>query len=126
MLVTSAVLSEIRRLAARCVHPPPASSAEVAEFESRSGLSLPPVLKELYLSVGNGGWGPPVNGDGLYGLITGHTDDLGNSALDMYQTFWGENPDEPKWCWTLGVLPICHWGCAIQSCIDCVQKRAGC
>lgn len=26
--------------------------------------------------------------------------------------------------WPQGVLPICHWGCAIYSCVDCRDETS--
>jgi hypothetical protein len=83
--------------------------------EKELGFALPPILKRLYLEIGNGGFGP---GYGLMGLTGGATDDLGDTALNSYRTRRSDDPEEP-WEWPAGLLPICNWGCAIYSCIDC-------
>jgi hypothetical protein len=44
---------------------------------------------------------------------------MGNTALAGYAVLRGTSPDEPNWQWPSGLLPICHWGCAILSGVDC-------
>ena len=36
---------------------PPVTAIEITYAENRLGFSLPPLLRELYLRVGNGGYG---------------------------------------------------------------------
>jgi hypothetical protein len=89
------------------------------ESEIALGFEVPPELKELYCCVGNGGFGP---GYGLLGLINGATDDLGNTAVSGYQRLRNEWSNESA-TWPEGLLPICNWGCAIYSCINCVPPE---
>jgi hypothetical protein len=84
-----------------------APSGAVVEAEKAVGHSLPALLRRLYLEIGNGGFGP---GYGILALRGGHTDDQGNTALDLL----AELPEAPH-----GVLPLCHWGEAIYSLVDC-------
>lgn len=101
---------------------PVATGVGIAADEARLGFVLPPLLKRLYAQVGNGGWGP---GYGLIGLSGGMPDDTGRTAVEDYLLRTsGPNPDEPDWRWTEGLVPICHWGCAIYSCVDCLQQRS--
>lgn len=51
---------------------PPASGAEIRAFEQRTRTQLPALWREIFTSIGNGGFGP---GYGIYGLITGAPDD---------------------------------------------------
>ena len=91
----------------------PAKAAD--EAESVIGHRLPSLLRRLYLEVGNGGFGP---GYGVLGLTGGHHDDLGRTALDWYR--WAHDTPESHWSGLpASVLPLCHWGCAIYSLIDC-------
>ncbi|WP_319461487.1 hypothetical protein [Micromonospora sp. RTP1Z1] len=81
-------------------------------MEKLSGIALPPLLRRLYLQVGNGGFGP---GYGLLGLRGGHTLDGGNALRAMQahrtpQPVPAEGPRVP--------LHICDWGCAILSILD--------
>lgn len=100
---------------------PVALEAAMAIDEQRLGFTLPPLLKRLYAEIGNGGWGP---GYGLIGLTGGKPDDLGNTATSSYIVRRGRDPEEPDWQWPEGLLPICHWGCAIYSCVDCLDAAA--
>lgn len=92
-----------------------APAGAVEEAENVIGHLLPPLLRRLYLEVGNGGFGP---GYGVLGLKDGHHDDLGRTALDWYRRAHGTS--ESHWSGLLAsLLPLCHWGCAIYSLIDC-------
>jgi hypothetical protein len=95
-----------------------ATLAGIVADERTLGFELPPLLKRLYLEIGNGGWGP---GYGFLGLTGGSTDDGGETAIQGYFLRQGEDLDDPAWRWAPGLLPICHWGCAIYSCINCLQ-----
>jgi len=95
---------------------PVARAGELAWDEETLGLSLPPMLKRLYLDIGNGGFGP---GYGLIGMTGGAPDDTGKTAPEIYLQLREGDPEEPEWKWPEGLLPICHWGCAICSCVDC-------
>jgi hypothetical protein len=76
---------------------------------------MPDLLRDLY-SVANGGFGP---GYGLLGLRNGFTDDLHRNAIDILREgpggIW---PGMPS-----GLLPLCHWGCAIYSFVHCPSGR---
>jgi hypothetical protein len=88
--------------------------------ERRLGFALPPLLKRLYLDIGNGGFGP---GYGLVGLTNGMPDDTGKTAPATYEVFRSDCSEEPNWNWPHGLFPICHWGCAILSCVDCTDPN---
>ena len=96
---------------------PAASAAEVAEFERRVGRPLPAVWQRVYTEIGDGGFGP---GYGFLSLVTGAArTDEGNSAAGFVELLReGEDPDDPDFKWPDGLVPICHWGCAIYSCLD--------
>ena len=49
---------------------------------------------------------------------TGAPDDQGQVALRLFESFNQSDPDDPAWHWPGHLVPIAHWGCAIQSCID--------
>jgi hypothetical protein len=76
----------------------PATPATVAEAEELAGRPLPPLLRRLYLEVGNGGFGP---GYGLLGLRDGYRADGRNALSD--------------------------WGCGISSELDLADGQVwGC
>jgi hypothetical protein len=95
---------------------PLAREDALASDERRLGFRLPLLLKRLYREIGNGGFGP---GYGLIGLSGGALDDLGRTAPEIYAAFSEPGEDDSDLIWPEGLLPICHWGCAIYSCIDC-------
>jgi hypothetical protein len=99
----------------------PIDGPELDLVESRFGFPLPPLLKRLYMEVGNGGFGP---GYGLLGLGDGFRDDQGDTALESYELRRETDPSELGWNWPAGLLPICTWGCAIYSCIECSKPTA--
>ena len=88
----------------------------VEEAESVVGHRLPPLLRRLYLEVGNGGFGP---GYGVLGLKGGHHDDLGRTGIDWYRQAHDHTPESHWSGLPASLLPLCHWGCAIYSLIDC-------
>ena len=100
---------------------PPVTQEECAEAAARLGVQLPESVRRVYMEIANGGFGP---GYGLVGLITGARLDTGGSAISLYEVFRENDPEDPLWSWPAGLLPVCHWGCAIYSCVDCTQVSA--
>ena len=100
---------------------PPTTMKSVESAESKLGFILPSLLRDIYTQVANGGFGP---GYGLIGLDDGAHDDLGKSITDLYLLYKQDDPQDHLWHWPDRLVPICHWGCAIYSCIDCSQLTA--
>ena len=98
----------------------PSDPIDIATDETRLGFTLPPLMKRIYMEIGNGGFGP---GYGLIGLTNGVPDDTGQTGPTIYELFRSADPDEPNLKWPHGLLPICHWGCAILSCVDCADPN---
>lgn len=99
----------------------PLAATQLDSAERQLGLSLPASVRDLYGFVGNGGYGP---GYGLIGLVGGCLSDLGTDVAQDYLLRRQSDPNDPGWFWPEGVLAICHWGCAIYSCIDCTKPSA--
>jgi hypothetical protein len=76
------------------------------------GCALHSLHRLLLQEVGNGGFGP---GDGLIGLPGGTLDGHGRSIIELREVLWLD-ADTPL---PLPVVPLCDWGCAIYSCINC-------
>jgi len=93
---------------------PPVNEEAIRAAERNLGFALPSFLSALYTTVGNGGFGP---GYGLVGLQGGHTSD-DRSLVDWYTAVSSAEPDRVS-IWPRAVVPICDWGCAIYSCVDC-------
>ena len=98
----------------------PSNPVDVASDERRLGFNFPPLLKLIYQEIGNGGFGP---GYGLIGLTNGVPDDTGKTGPAIYELIRGSSTLEPNWKWPEGLLPVCHWGCAINSCVDCTDPN---
>src|SRR5262249_21759392 len=70
----------------------------IAQAVSDLGFRLPRLLRAVYQSVGNGGFGP---GYGLIGLEGGATDDQGLNLVELYQQHEATTFDrlEGRDCW---------------------------
>lgn len=100
---------------------PPITAEDVRGAEANLGFDLPPLLRDIYIGVGNGGVGP---GYGLIGIDCGRPFHPGISSdlVGLYRSFRRRpSRDEP---WAAGLLPICHWGCSYFSYIDCALPAA--
>ena len=98
----------------------PASLDDVELAENELGFLLPPELKKIYLNIANGGIGP---GYKILGAKGGHTSDEGDSISELYTILGSPDPEDPEWTWPKGLVPFCHWGCAIYSCFDATKDE---
>ena len=113
------VAARLRRVPPPMGDPPAprATAPQIEDSEQRLGFTLPEPVRGLY-QLANGG-------AGFLGLIGGQVDDLGSTAVDLYESFMepDDDPDAPEpWQWRAGVLPILYWGCNTYSCVDCTDK----
>ncbi|MET7479983.1 SMI1/KNR4 family protein [Streptomyces sp. NPDC005648] len=100
--------------------PEPVDAATVARAEATLGFALPPLLAELYLWIGDGGFGPEY---GLLPLLDSAP--AGEpAAVVQYLANRKSARKDPDWPWPDGVLPISHWGCAMYACVDCRSPQA--
>ncbi len=95
---------------------PPASEAQIAAAQKALGFWLPPLLQEIYTTIGNGGFGPAY---GLLGVAGGATQEYGHNCVELYEGFSKPDPADPHWEWPAQLLPIGHLGCGMFACIDC-------
>lgn len=88
---------------------PPVSEQVFADAEARIGFPLPPLVREMYTQVADGGYGPG------YGVIqlTGHPYALVESRLRM------DEDDAPERAWPQRLVEFVNWGCHYFSGIDC-------
>ena len=90
---------------------PPATLEQIEATEAALGFPLPGLLRQLYLEIANGGFGP---GYGLIGAQGGYSD-FGRGAVErLYHSFHAGDIPLPE-----RLLPVCNWGCGIYSCLDC-------
>src|SRR6266498_141825 len=87
---------------------PPVSLTEIQEAEGKLGCKLPNLLRNIYLEVGNGGFGQQFRLLPLANLFTVHA-----RKNRRYLEAIGDDPVG------LTYLVICDWGCSVYSCIDC-------
>jgi hypothetical protein len=104
---------------------PPVTDDQLAASEARLGFPLPPPVRALYRVANGGAW--------FLGLEGGTPDDMGATAVDLYESFLAgdaddpadDDPDAPEpWTWRPGVLPILHWGCNTWTCVGCTAPGA--
>jgi len=111
------VVEQIRQHIAGQLVPPPVSADDIAEAERQLSFPLPDLLRELYATVADGGFGPS------YGFIPLQKPDSDGSpqesAVLLYALFRRGNRDTPSSPWPERLLPFLHWGCTILSCVDC-------
>jgi hypothetical protein len=84
---------------------------------------LPELLRQCYLRVGNGGFGP---GHGMIGLQAidpamedGYRDDLTHGCLPELYKYYREDPDP----WPEKVLPLFVMGCGFVDSVDCSTAK---
>jgi len=97
-----------------------ASEDAVVEAEKELGFKFPDLLREIYLNVANGDIGP---GYKILGVKGGHTSDEGDTISELYKILGGIDPEDKEWSWPKGLVPFCHWGCAIYSCFDSTNEK---
>ncbi|MDT9699184.1 SMI1/KNR4 family protein [Streptomyces sp. P17] len=100
--------------------PEPVDTAAPARAEAALGFPLPPLLAELYLRIGDGGFGPEY---GLLPLLDSPPSSE-PAAVVQYLANRESGRKDPDWPWPEGVLPISHWGCAMYACVDCRAPEA--
>ncbi|MER5509526.1 SMI1/KNR4 family protein [Streptomyces sp. NPDC002766] len=100
--------------------PAPVATDTLSRAEAALGFSLPSLFADLYLRIGDGGFGPEY---GLLPLLDGPP--AGEpAAVVQYLANRESGRNDPDWPWPEGVLPISHWGCAMYACVDCRSPEA--
>lgn len=87
----------------------------LTNLEQKIGLTLPPVIKQLYLELGNGDFGPD------YGFFLLQEEE-GKSKITLNQAYQELHQAKIKdWDWELSKLlvPFLYWGADIYSLVDC-------
>jgi hypothetical protein len=110
------IITEIRKVETGT----PATQAEVSETEKELEFPLPKIMREIYLQVANGGIGP---GYQILGAKGGHKSDEGDTISELYSVLSSTDPNDETWKWPKGLVPFCHWGCAIYSCFDITTEN---
>jgi hypothetical protein len=90
---------------------PPVTAEAMAEAEGRLGFSLPPLLRALYIRVGDGGYGP---GRGLHHL----SGDDWSLVAQAERTCVAAAIASDPW-WPPRLVEFVSWGGHYTSCVDC-------
>jgi hypothetical protein len=109
LLREKAIVSAAGRVA------PPLLPKDITKAESCLEFTLPPILRQIYTEIGNGGFGP---GYGLLPLVGGTRENP--AIVDAYI----QSRSYSGWNWPQGRLTVCDWGCAIASSVDCTDPLA--
>lgn len=97
----------------------PLSDREIAFAESRLGFRLPRLLRAIYGEISNGGFGESY---GFLGLVGGVLNEDGLDSVSLYGEYRQADPDDVLWHWPEGLLPVCHLGCAMYHCVQCLDE----
>ena len=100
---------------------PPVTERQAAEAEARLGFPLPTLLRNIYLHVANGGFGP------AYGLFPLSTDTVPPDVLQQWtlvETYTSFRHTSERTRWDEKLLPVCTWGCSYFSFLDCALARS--
>jgi hypothetical protein len=106
----------------------PVSEEVVRDAETILRFGIPELLRSLYLTIADGGFGGAQPSYGLgYGILGIVRDDQSDplSLVECYKGvqegahFIALQENKPTLEWKAGVLPFCAWGCNILSCVDC-------
>jgi SMI1 / KNR4 family (SUKH-1) len=101
---------------------PPVSLPQVTRAEAQLRFALPPLLRDLYTKVANGGFGP---GYGLFGVPIGTAAERYHgeqNIVEAYEAFRRRRTRHEPWAHTF--LPICYWGASFYSYLDCALPDA--
>ena len=118
---------------------PITTEATIQSAEQQLGFPLSMFLRELYLKVGNGGFGP---GFGIFGIDDGHPavalDGTRHDLVSFYKQHL-RGRAHPKLThdfasqgslflesleqWFDQLVPICIWGCDHYSLLDCSKAE---
>lgn len=95
---------------------PPTTLDRVEAAEKELGFALPPLLKRLYIEVGNGGFGPEY---GLAGIDGCGTNKASRDIVTLYRQQEGEEWKQRFPQWPDKMLKIGCLGCGMYAAIDC-------
>ena len=129
MLTESEILSELkRRKVAGQLKPDdpflkgdmsPLSEQAIVAAETRLGFGVPKLLRAIYGEVSNGGFGDSY---GFLGLIGGPVNEEGLDSVSLYEGYRQPHSRDAHWHWPKGLLPVCHLGCAMYHCVQCLDE----
>ena len=100
----------------------PVNLQQVKDAEAMLGLHLPALIREIYLQVGNGGFGPGYGMAGLEGgfkIYTGTLVEESQFFRAMKDPFPGFGWNDKGWDWKCHYIVYGYWGCNVTTVVDC-------
>ena len=100
---------------------------DISQAEAQLGFSLPPLLRRIYLEIGDGAFGlSPLNiedfsGFANYGLVDSYLS-WRPQTQDEIDRNWAGSDDKPS-IWPEKLLVIYDYGCNMYSCLDCAHPE---
>ena len=91
------------------MHPPAAEA--LAAPEAKIGFRLPNLLRRIYENVADGGFGPAY---GIFPIASHHAEAGQDGTIVEVRDKLAVGPP-----WPSQLVPLCDWGCANWSCLDC-------
>ena len=98
---------------------PPVGPKALQATERAIGFKLPELVRALYLTVGNGGFGPEY---GIIGTKGGAKLD-GCTLETCYQDLIKLESENSVWRWPNHLLPLANYGCGMWACVDCEYQK---
>jgi hypothetical protein len=99
---------------------PPVREPQLLQAEQQLGFRLPSLLRTIYLTIANGGFGP---GYGILPLLSA-PDSHDESLVTHYRALIDETTHGAIPPWPAAYLPICDWGCTCSSSIKWTEPEA--
>jgi hypothetical protein len=90
---------------------PRVTAEQVALVESQLGFGLPHLLRRIFEEVADGGFGPAY---GIFPTQAGYSEAGQDETIVEVRTKLARDSQ-----WPARLLPLCDWGCASWSCLDC-------
>jgi len=106
---------------------PPATLEQIEAAESQIGFRLPELIREIYLHIGNGGFGPGYGIGGVEGGMEIYECSLAQNVIecreveDFFAEICGDEEEKPNWHWGDQYIVYCYWGCTVTTLVDCAS-----
>jgi hypothetical protein len=130
--IIAQIQEKLRKLPENNKIPPVLTLEQIKAAEQLLGFPLPELLRQLYLYIGNGWFGP---GFGIYPLVSNrnyygvneeeweeNSDWLYDSIVSSYLAYKRTTSDEHGE-WREGMIPLCYYGCCVDSVMDCFTEE---
>jgi len=111
----------------------PATEEDLATTERHLGYPLPPLLRALYGTVADGGFGPGYGLDGIRWCVQAAETEQDpprqrnerpiDLAIYLQKYSSQEYFEFPWYVWSESLFPLCHWGCGYFSYLDRASGR---